>query len=258
MLRDNGAIDAARFRATLLAQKGMTLTCGLHHLIQIEFAYNSNRIEGSQLSADQTRYLFEVRAVDGRAWVDEVVETANHFRLFDVMLDAVGAPLTAERIRGYHSVLKAGTFGAPSDWYAVGDWKKAPNLVGGRQTTAPDEVAAAVEDLLAAYPEAMSFEDICDFHWKFETIHPFHHGNGRIGRMVMFQQCLAHGIMPFIVLEDDKPAYLRGLAEYESDPELLRGEFRALQLRYRDKYREFLPAIDEDAEPAEPLVLVPA
>jgi Fic family protein len=240
--RDEYAIDAARFSAALVEQRAMKLTGSLYHQTQITMAYNSNRIEGSQLSAEQTRYIYETRTVSGPARVDDVVETANHFRLFDAMLDALRAPLTAERIQEYHRVLKTGSSDADKEWFAVGGWKRRPNVVGGHQTTAPDLVGAAIHDLLAAYPAPMSFEDIADFHYRFESIHPFQDGNGRVGRVIMFGQCLANGIMPFVVLEDDKWYYYRGLAEYPSQPSYLRDTFRHFQDRY---YATFAPFISE-------------
>ncbi|MDR1998860.1 MAG: Fic family protein [Frankiaceae bacterium] len=240
---DEYAIDAARFRDALLEQRAMRLAGGLYHLNQIQLAYNSNRIEGSQLSSEQTRYLFETQTVDGPARADDVVETTNHFRIFDVMLDAVGSPLTAQRIREYHRILKSGTSDSALDWFGVGDWKRVPNVVGGTDTTPPELVGTAIDDLLAQYPGPMAFADICDFHWRFEAIHPFQDGNGRVGRIIAFEQCLTHGIMPFIVLEDDKFFYYRGLREYAAEPGFLRDTFRAFQDRYHATYRQYIPQI---------------
>ena len=244
-MSDEYAIDAARFRDTLVEQRAMKLAGGLYHLTQIVMAYNSNHIEGSQLSAEQTRYIYETHTVMGDARVDDVVETVNHFRLFDAMLDSVGTPLTVKRIRDYHAILKAGTSDADKDWFAVGGWKKRANVVGLRETTPPALVGAAMDDLVAAYPGRMTFEDICDFHYRFESIHPFQDGNGRVGRIVLFEQCLASGIMPFIVLDDDKLYYYRGLAEYESEPGYLRDTFRHFQDRYYEAFAKFV------AEPGE-------
>lgn len=239
--RDEYAFDAAKFRSALLEQQAMRLAGGLYHLNQIQLAYNSNRIEGSLLSADQTRYLFETRTVDGPARVDDIVETTNHFRLFDRMLAAIGEPLSAARIREYHALLKAGTSDAEKSWFAVGDWKRLPNEVGGRETTPPSLVAAAVDELLMLFPGRMTFDDVCEFHWRFESIHPFQDGNGRVGRMLMFEQCLANDIMPFIVLDDEKFFYYRGLAEYGTEPGFLRDTFRSFQDRYNATYRKYLP-----------------
>ena len=244
-MTDEFAIDATRFREALLEQRAMKLKGGLYHLNQIVMAYNSNHIEGSELSIEQTRYIYETHTVAGDARVDDVTETVNHFRLFDAMLDAVGTPLTTKRIRRYHAILKAGTSDSDISWFAVGGWKKRANVVGGHDTTPPSRVGAAMKELLAAYQGAMTFEDITDFHYRFESVHPFQDGNGRIGRIVMFEQCLANGIMPFIVLDDEKLLYYRGLAEYESEPGYLRDTFRHFQDRYYAAFAKFI------AEPGE-------
>jgi Fic family protein len=238
---DEYAIDAARFREALIEQRAMRLPGGLYHLNQVQLAYNSNRIEGSRLSIDQTRYLYETQTVEGPAHADDVVETTNHFRMFDLMLDAVGTPLTAARIRDYHRVLKSGTSDAARDWFVVGGWKQVPNVVGGVATTAPALVGAAMDELLEQFAGPMTFDDICDFHWRFESIHPFQDGNGRVGRIVMFEQCLTHGLMPFIVLDSEKFFYYRGLSEYPNEPGFLRDTFRSFQDRYHQEFRQYLP-----------------
>jgi Fic family protein len=237
---DEHSIDGWAFREALLEQRAMRLKGGLYHLTQIAMAYNSNRIEGSQLSAEQTRYVYETQTITGDARVDDVVETANHFRMFDRMVDSVGQPLTARDIRHYHAILKTGTTDADKPWFAVGDWKKRPNVVGGQETTPPALVAAQIDGLLSAYPGEMTFNDICDFHHRFESIHPFQDGNGRVGRLIMFGQCLANGIMPFIVLDQDKAYYYRGLGEYDDDPTYLRDTFRHFQDRYKDAFGKFV------------------
>jgi Fic family protein len=240
--QDEYAIDARRFRDALVEQRAMKLKGGLYHLTQISMAYNSNRIEGSQLSPEQTRYIYETRSVTGEARVDDVVQAVNHFRLFDRMLAAVHERLTAGRIREYHAILKTGTSDADKDWFAVGDWKRVPNVVGGNATTAPALVGAEVDGLLTSYPGAMTFADICDFHYRFESIHPFQDGNGRVGRIILFQQCLANGIAPFIVLDDEKLRYYRGLREYETRPGFLRDTFRHFQDRYHATFAQFMGA----------------
>ncbi|MDR1077907.1 MAG: Fic family protein [Propionibacteriaceae bacterium] len=247
-MTDEYAIDAGRFREALLEQRAMRLKGGLYHLTQVVMAYNSNHIEGSQLSAEQTRYLYETGAVSGDARFDDIVETANHFRLFDAMLDAVGSPLTTTRLRRYHAILKNGTSDSDKEWFAVGGWKRRANVVGGRDTTPPALVGAAVDELLAAYPSPMTFEDVTDFHHRLESIHPFQDGNGRVGRIVLFEQCLANGLMPFIVLDDEKLFYYRGLAEYESEPGYLRDTFRHFQDRYHAAFAKFLAAPGETAD----------
>jgi Fic family protein len=243
---DEFAIDAAAFRAALLEQRRMKLKGGLYHLTQIVMAYNSNHIEGSQLTAEQTRYLYETNTVVGDARVDDVVETVNHFRLFDRMLDSVGTDLTAARIREYHALLKSGTSDADKEWFAVGDWKRVANVVGGRDTTPPSEVGPAIDGLLADYAgRTLTFEDICDFHYRFESVHPFQDGNGRIGRLILFEQCLAHGLMPFIVLDDEKAFYYRGLAAYDDEPGFLRDTFRHFQDSYAAAFAKYVAAPEE-------------
>ncbi|MDR1265775.1 MAG: Fic family protein [Propionibacteriaceae bacterium] len=247
-MTDEYAVDAERFREALVEQRAMRLKGGLYHLTQVVMAYNSNRIEGSQLSAEQTRYLYETRTVSGDARVDDVVETVNHFRLFDAMLDAVGTPLTVARLRQYHAILKNGTSDSDKEWFVVGGWKRRPNVVGGHDTTPPALVGAAVDELMAAYPGPMGFEDITDFHHRFESIHPFQDGNGRVGRIIMFEQCLTNKIMPFIVLDDEKLFYYRGLAEYQSEPGYLRDTFRHFQDRYAAAFAKFLDVSGESDE----------
>ncbi|MDR0989827.1 MAG: Fic family protein, partial [Propionibacteriaceae bacterium] len=243
---DEFAIDPRRFREALLGQRASHLKGGLYHLTQIQLAYNSNRIEGSQLSEEQTRYIYETHAVDGPALVDDVIETNNHFRLFDAMLDAVNQPLTAQQIKEYHRILKSGTADASKGWFAVGDWKRVPNAVGGQMTTPPDEVDFAMKRLLAdfASPATMAFEEICDFHHKFEAIHPFQDGNGRVGRIILFQQCLAAGMMPFVVLNAEKLFYYRGLSEYDTEPGFLCDTFRHFQDMYYTTFEQYLPRME--------------
>lgn len=235
------SIDAQAFAEALQEQRAMKLKGGLYHLNQIQMAYNTNRIEGSRLTEEQTRYIYETRTVLGDALVDDVIEMSNHFRMFDMMLDRVGEPLTAKTLKDYHRVLKTGTGDAEKSWFAVGDWKRVENEVGGQRTTPPGEVAQAIDGLLAKTPPRMSFEDICDFHHRFESIHPFQDGNGRVGRLVMFGQCLANGIMPFIVTDAEKAFYYRGLAEYDETPGFLRDNFRHFQDLYYQRYHRYLP-----------------
>lgn len=241
MTDEEYAIRSGRFARALREQRSMGLKGGLYHLNQIQMAYNTNRIEGSRLSEDQTRYIYETRTVVGDASVDDVIETANHFRAFDLMLDRYGRPLTAAAIKEYHRVLKSGTKDAERDWFAVGDWKRVPNAVGNIETTAPDQVEAAIAELLVAHAGPMTFEEICDFHHRFESIHPFQDGNGRVGRLILFEQCLANDIMPFIVLDEQKAFYYRGLAEYERQPGFLRETFRSFQDSYAERYGKYLP-----------------
>ncbi|MDR0435474.1 MAG: Fic family protein [Propionibacteriaceae bacterium] len=241
-MSDELPVDATSFITTLLQERQQKTKGGLYHLNQILMAYNTNRIEGSQLTEDQTRYIYETRTVEGAVRIDDVVETSDHFRMLDLMLENVGRPLTCELIKGYHRLLKAGTSDAALDWFAVGDWKRTSNTVGGIDTAEPEQVDGAIRTLLADYPaeRAMAFDDVCDFHFRFETIHPFQDGNGRVGRLIMFGQCLANGIMPFIVLDSERFYYYRGLSEYAVAPGYLRDTFRHFQDVYHDMFKKYV------------------
>ncbi|QUY63433.1 Fic family protein [Gulosibacter molinativorax] len=180
--------------------------------------------------------------------VDDVVETMNSFELFDEMIDSLDAPISAERIKRYHGILKRGTAQSNLDWFVVGGWKRVPNVVGLQQTTAPEHVELAMSELLEQTPSrgAMSFADIVDFHHRFESIHPFQDGSGRVGRIVMFQQCLQNGIMPFIGLDAQKELYYRGLREYETQPGFLRETLRSFQDSYYAKFAELVPVVGRE------------
>lgn len=248
---DEYPIAPSQFAATLRQQRAVRLKGGLYHLNQVLLAYNTNRIEGSSLDEDQTRYIYETQTVSGAAVpVDDVIETSNSFRLFDVMLDQYDKPITTEMLKNYHRTLKTGTRQASTDWFAVGDWKRVANTVGGARTTPPEHVALAVEDLLARTPSAgkMSFSDIADFHYRFESIHPFQDGNGRVGRAVMFQQCLQNNIMPFIVLDSQKEFYYRGLKAYADEPGFLRDTLRSFQDSYYERFSEYVPVPEPGRE----------
>lgn len=240
-MTDEYAINAGRFTHALREQQQMKLPGGLYHLTQIEMAFNSNRIEGSRLSKDQTRYIYETRTVVGDAPVDDVIETSNHFRAFDLMLDHVGESLTSDFIKELHRTLKTGTQDSTKGWFAVGDWKAVPNEVGGMPTTPPEEVGADINQLLAETPSHMTFEQICDFHVRFEIIHPFQDGNVRVGRLILFGQCLQNDIMPFVVSDEEKAFYYRGLQEYRSEPGYLRDTFRHFQDQYYARFHSFVP-----------------
>ncbi|WIY82618.1 Fic family protein [Propionimicrobium sp. PCR01-08-3] len=241
-MTDEYAIDASQFARTLREQRQLKLPGGLYHLTQIEMAFNSNRIEGSRLSKDQTRFIYETRTVIGDALVDDVLETSNHFRAFDIVIDHVGEPLTSGFVKELHRILKTGTQDATKDWFAVGDWKKLPNEVGGNPTTPPEQVDTEISRLLAEVPKQMTFAQICDFHVRFETIHPFQDGNGRVGRLILFGQCLSNDIMPFVVSDDEKAFYYRGLQEYSHEPGYLRDTFRHFQDQYYTRFHSFVPA----------------
>ena len=180
----------------------------------------------------------------GEALVDDVVESTNHFRSFDLMLDRLDEPLTAQTLKDYHRTPKAGQVAchdqAERDWFALGEWKTRANAVGRIETTPPGEVDRAISGLLASTPDQMTFEDIVDFHYRFEAIHPFQAGNGRVGRLVMFGQCLAHGVTPFVVLDEEKAFYYGGLDAYTDQPGFLRETLRHHQDAYGERFRDFV------------------
>ena len=186
------------------------------HKVQIELTYNSNHTEGSRLTHDQTRYIYETNTIGveaGTVNVDDIVETANHFRCIDLVIDSAGQMLSEPFIKTLHRTLKSGTSDSRKDWFAVGDYKKIPNEVGGQDTTAPEEVPTEMKQLLASYNRKSDkmLEDLIAFHVAFESIHPFQDGNGRVGRLILFKECLKNGIVPFIIDEDLKLFYYRGL-----------------------------------------------
>ena len=186
------------------------------HKVQIELTYNSNHTEGSRLTHDQTRYIYETNTIGveaGTVNVDDIVETANHFRCIDLVIDSAGQMLSEPFIKTLHRTLKSGTSDSRKDWFAVGDYKKIPNEVGGRDTTAPEEVPTEMKQLLASYNRKTdkTLKDLIAFHVAFESIHPFQDGNGRVGRLILFKECLKNGIVPFIIDEDLKLFYYRGL-----------------------------------------------
>ncbi len=194
---------------------------GLYHETQVRLTYNSNRIEGSKLTEEQTRMIFETNTVDvgDGVPVDDIIETANHFRAVDYMITHAEDDLNEGFVKELHKILKTATKDASLSWFAVGDYKKRPNTVGGRITTKPAEVANAVQNLLREYhfKECVTFEDIVDLHFRFECIHPFQDGNGRVGRLIAFKECLKHNIIPFITEDQKKIYYYRGLREYENE-----------------------------------------
>jgi len=203
---------------TLREQKEMKLQGGLYHKTQIDLTYNSNHIEGSRLTHEQTRYIFETNTlgVSEAVNVDDVVETMNHFRCIDLIIDQAEAPLSETLIKTLHGLLKAGTSDSRKDWFAVGDYKRLPNEVGGEATCGPEQVHDSMERLLNWYNslEQHSLEDLLDFHVRFERIHPFQDGNGRVGRLILFKECLRSGIVPFIITDELKMFYYRGLREW--------------------------------------------
>ena len=225
----------------LREEKKAGLTGGMYHKIQIELTYNSNHIEGSRLTHDQTRYIYETNTIgvaDGVVNVDDVVETANHFRCIDYIIDRAESNISEAMIKELHRLLKSGTSDSRVSWFAVGDYKKVPNEVGGRETTAPELVAVEMKKLISAYNsiENKTFEDIIDFHYRFEKTHPFQDGNGRVGRLILFKECLKYGFVPFIIDEELKMFYYRGLSEWQRE----RGYLVDTCLAAQDKFKRYL------------------
>ena len=235
--RANGRSTASPLLTRLREEKDARVRGGIYHKAQIDLTYNSNHIEGSRLTCDQTRLIFETRTIlpDGNAVsVDDIVETVNHFRAIDYVIDNAERPLDEAMIRKLHGILKAGTSDADLPWFGVGEYKKLPNEVAERATTAPEEVPAAIGDLLESYgPRRQhSLEDLLAFHVGFERIHPFQDGNGRVGRLILFKECLANGITPFVIADDMKAFYYRGLAEWDDEPGFLTDTCHAAQDRF--------------------------
>lgn len=203
----------------LREEKEGQISGGIYHRTQIDLTYNSNHIEGSRLTHEQTRYIFETNTIgitDESINVDDILETTNHFRCIDLIIDRAEEKLSEAFIKEIHRILKTGTSDSGKSWFNVGDYKKLPNEVGGNATCPPEEVHARMRELLSAYnaKSPKTLEDIIDIHQKFESIHPFQDGNGRVGRLIMFKECLANGIVPFIITENLKLFYYRGLKEW--------------------------------------------
>lgn len=225
----------------LQREKANKYSGGIYHKTQIEMTYNSNHIEGSRLTHDQTRYIFETNTigVTGEAVnVDDVIETANHFRCIDFIIEHAKSALTEKMIKELHLMLKTGTSDARQEWFAVGEYKKMPNEVGGMATTLPEDVAAEMRALLTAYntKKLKTLNDILDFHVRFERIHPFQDGNGRVGRLIMFKECLKYNIVPFIIEDNLKMFYYRGLKEWDRE----KGYLTDTCLTAQDRYKAYL------------------
>ena len=240
--RINKKTDAPKTLLEVLkAEKAAKLHGGIYHKIQIDLTYNSNHIEGSRLTHDQTRYIFETNTIgvsDGAVKVDDVVETANHFKCIDMIIDSANYALSEAFIKQLHAVLKSGTSDSRLDWFVVGDYKRLPNEVGGMDTTAPENVGAEIKKLLAEYNSIANktFDDLLDFHYRFERIHPFQDGNGRVGRLLLFKECLRNNIVPFIIEDDLKMFYYRGLKEWRNE----RGYLRDTCLSAQDRFKKYL------------------
>lgn len=218
---------------------------GLYHKTQVNLAYNSNRIEGSRLTEEQTRYIFETRTIgfkDEEAIpVDDIIETSNHFVAFDYLLNSFDKPFSNEIIKDFHRILKTSTSDAVKPWFRVGDWKKLANEVGGVETVLPENVENEMNILNGRYNDLpkITFENIVEYHYRFEKIHPFQDGNGRVGRLIMFRECLQNNIVPFIIDERHKQFYYRGLSEFENIREYLLDTCLSAQDTYKEWMRYF-------------------
>lgn len=227
--------------STLKDEKKKQRKGGIYHKVQIDLTYNSNHIEGSRLTHDQTRYIFETNTIgfeNGAVNVDDIVETANHFRCIDMVIDNAMQPLSEAFIKRLHFTLKNGTSDSRKDWFAVGEYKRVPNEVGGRDTAAPEEVATKIGALLDTYNATKKhpLEQIVAFHHDFECIHPFQDGNGRVGRLILFKECLKNNIVPFIIEDDLKMFYYRGLHEWNNE----HGYLMDTCLTAQDRFKAYL------------------
>lgn len=225
----------------LKAEKASKIKGGIYHKIQVELTYNSNHIEGSKLTHDQTRYIFETNTIgitDSAVNIDDIVETANHFKSIDTVIDNAAKPLSETFIKQLHLTLKNGTSDSRKDWFVVGDYKKYPNEVGGKITVLPEKVPESIKLLISEYNKIKdkTFNDIIRFHYEFECIHPFQDGNGRIGRLILFKECLKNNIVPFIIDENLKMFYYRGLNEWKSE----KGYLIDTCLTAQDKFKKYL------------------
>lgn len=229
----------------LKEQKEMNLKGNLYHATQINFAYNTNHIEGSTLTEEQTRYIYETNTLfvtdnNSVTNIDDIIETANHFKLVDYMLEIASLPISEGMIKEFHKILKTGTSDERKSWFRVGDYKTLANEVGGNATSQPKAVENDMNHLLSWYLSltAVTFEDIVKFHSDFEKIHPFQDGNGRVGRIIMFKECLKNNIIPFIILDKDKLFYYRGLKEYQNGGE--KGFLVDTCLNAQDQYQQLI------------------
>lgn len=240
--RSNKKQDAPKTLLEVLrAEKQSHRKGGIYHKIQIDLTYNSNHIEGSRLTHDQTRYIFETNTIgitNGGVRVDDIMETVNHFRCINEVIDCAGAVLSEKLIKSLHAMLKAGTVDSTLDWFAVGDYKRVPNEVGGSETIPPEKVAEAMQTLLTTYnaKKEKTIHDIVEFHVHFERIHPFQDGNGRVGRLILFKECLKYNIVPFIIEDDIKMFYYRGLKEWSREE----GYLMDTCLSAQDTFKKYL------------------
>ena len=239
--RKNASLHFSPLLKVLKEQRDCKLKGGIYHRTQIDLTYNSNHIEGSRLSKEQTRLIFETNTIgvaEESIRVDDIIETTNHFRCFDFIIDHAKEPLNESMIKQIHQILKSGTSDAEKEWFNVGEYKRLPNEVGGMETVAPKQVGMAIRELLKEYNSKsnVTFNDVLDFHHRFERIHPFQDGNGRVGRLIMFKECLSHNIVPFIIMDELKMFYYRGLQEWKLTP----GYLTDTCLTAQDYYKKLL------------------
>ena len=225
----------------LKAEKAQKIHGGIYHKVQIELTYNSNHIEGSKLTHDQTRYIYETNIIgvtNKNLNVNDIVETVNHFKCIDMVINSANYQISEAFIKQLHSVLKNGTSDSRKNWFAVGEYKKLPNEVGGAETTPPESVGKDMKNLIQKYnkKEKKKINDLIAFHHDFEAIHPFQDGNGRIGRLILFKECLHYNIVPFIIDEELKLFYYRGLKEWKNE----KGFLIDTCLNAQDKFKKYL------------------
>ncbi len=233
--------DAKTLLEYLKREKADGVKGGIYHKIQVEMTYNSNHIEGSALTHEQTRYIYETNTVgteNSSINVNDIIETVNHFKCIDMVIDSASRSLSEAFIKRLHMTLKSGTSDSRKEWFAVGEYKKLPNEVGGRETAKPEEVEGKIKGLIKRFNaiENKTFDNILEFHYEFEAIHPFQDGNGRVGRLILLKQCLDNNIVPFMIDDELKMFYYRGLHEWENE----RGYLRDTCLAAQDKFKAYL------------------
>lgn len=240
-MRRNTPIKIMPLLAILREQKQMKLKGSIYHRIQIDLTYNSNHIEGSRLTHEQTRHIFETNTIgisDESVNVDDIIETTNHFRCIDLIIERTEEKLSETFIKELHHILKSGTSDSRKDWFAVGEYKRLPNEVGGMETCLPENVSKEMKALLKEYnaKKQKTLDDILDFHHRFERIHPFQDGNGRVGRLLMFKECMANGHIPFIITDELKLFYYRGLQQWPN----VKGYLRDTCLTAQDRFKAIM------------------
>ena len=240
-MRRNTPIKIMPLLAILREQKQMKLKGGIYHRIQIDLTYNSNHMEGSRLTHEQTRHIFETNTIgisDESINVDDIIETTNHFRCIDLIIERTEEKLSETFIKELHYILKSGTSDSRKDWFAVGEYKRLPNEVGGMETCLPENVSKEMKALLKEYnaKKQKTLDDILDFHHRFERIHPFQDGNGRVGRLLMFKECMANGHIPFIITDELKLFYYRGLQQWPN----VKGYLRDTCLTAQDRFKAIM------------------